>query len=162
MADQVSLYATQPINQLGPITDIPVMTAAAKVSKLMGDDSITFEQIRDPQGRRFPPIAAWVILIEKTIGSRAVAGEISVVLGLKMGQSNSMHREVSNLETPSQFAIRCCETRECFDTTQTVCDVNLPSLLQLYVTGLPAALKEVYQQQRLTLNVGSKGSHKCR
>lgn len=156
MADQVSLYATQPLNKLGPATDAPTMTTAAKVSALMGQDTISIDDIRDPQGRRFPPIPAWVILIERTIGSRAVAGEISVVLNLKMGVSNTMHKDVAASETPSQFAIRCCETRECFDTTQTVCDVNLPSLLQLYINGLPASLKEVYQQQRLTLNVGNK------
>jgi hypothetical protein len=156
MADQVSLYATQPVNKPGPATDTPTMTTAAKVSALMGQDAISIDDIRDPLGRRFPPIPAWVILIERTIGSRAVAGEISVVLGLKMGVSNTMHKDVSSSETPSQFAIRCCETRECFDTTQTVCDVNLPSLLQLYINGLPASLKEVYQQQRITLNVGNK------
>jgi hypothetical protein len=157
LADQVSLYAQSSTSDTSThtATGKASTSPAAKVSQLMGEKDATIEQIKDPHGRRFPPIPAWCILIERTIGSKAIAGEVALVLSLKMGVANSMHK-VDPTETPAQFCLRVCETREAFDTTQTVCDVTLPSLLQLFINGLPQVLKEVYNTQRLTLQLGNK------
>ena len=157
LADQVSLYAQSSTSDASTNTSTgkAFTSTAAKVSQLMGEKDATIEQIKDPHGRRFPPIPAWCILIERTIGSKAIAGEVALVLSLKMGIGNSMHK-VDATETPAQFCLRVCESREAFDTTSTVCDVTLPSLLQLFINGLPQSLKEVYNNQRLSLQLGNK------
>jgi hypothetical protein len=158
LADQVSLYATAGTASNGPLslTDNPTMSTAARVSQLMGDKDPAIADIVDPKGRLYPVIPAFCIVVEKTLGSKAIAGEVALVLSLKMGSSNSMHPDVTNTETPAQFCLRCCETRQAFDVTQLVVDFTIPSLLQLFINGLPQSLKEVYHTQRLTLNLGSK------